>query len=139
MSRFIRTKDGIFEVRTISDEPIIDFDGKPDYDDTRAVYTTTDERHTYYYGEDVIKEADTIEELCDGYYLYNGYDDKFNPDRIYTTDEKTKALDDCKDLAFYIDLMCRGRYICELRAFIETDKGLIFIGKFNEKGDLELI
>lgn len=94
---------------------------------------------TCYDYEEIIQEADTIEELCDGYYLYNGYDDKFNPDRIYTTDEKAKALEDCKDLAFYIDLMCRGRYICELRAFIETDKGLIFIGKFNENGELVLI
>ena len=51
---YIKTKDGIFEVATISDEPIIDFDGKPDYDDTRAVYTTTNENHKYYYATEVL-------------------------------------------------------------------------------------
>ncbi len=126
---FIRTKDGIYEIES-------------DYLNNKGVrvgYNVVGQEEVVLIENNNIIQANDPAELCDGYYLYNGYDDKFNPDRIYTTDEKTKALDDCKDLAFYIDLMCRGRYICELRAFIETDKGLIFIGKFNENGELVLI
>lgn len=129
MNKYIRTKDGIYEIES-------------DYLNNKGVrvgYNVVGQEEVVLIENNNIIQADTIEELCDGYYLYNGYDDKFNPDRIYTTDEKTKALDDCKDLAFHIDLMCKGRYICELRAFIETDKGLIFIGKFNENGKLVLI
>lgn len=118
MSKFIRTKDGIFEVRTISDEPIIDFNGKPDYEDTRAIYTTTDEKYTYYYGYQVIKEADTIEELCDGFYIdIPGRD--FNSLWVY------KDFASCQKAATLLEEN-------HVKGFIKTEKGLIFVWDFSK-------
>lgn len=134
---FIRTKDGIYDLEVKDNKDINCYQINDDFEE--ETYGGKTGRVLYIPSKAVLKQSNDPAELCDGYYLYNGYDDKFNPDRIYTIDEKTKALDDCKDLAFHIDLMCRGRYICELRAFIETDKGLIFIGKFNENEKLVLI
>ena len=62
---YIKTKDGVFEVATISDEPIIDFDGKPDYDDTRAVYVTTNQIFKHYYGNEIIEEKDDLFKIVD--------------------------------------------------------------------------
>jgi len=63
MYDYIRTKDGIFQVRTISDEVITD------YSDTRKVYTTTDQIYRYYYGDEIIEESNKVEHLLDRYII----------------------------------------------------------------------
>ena len=65
------------------------------------------------------KVADTIEELCDEFVITNG--------KIHQT---TKALDKIKEYFNPYDTFYGA---------IWTDKGLIYVAKMNEAGDLELI
>ena len=69
------------------------------------------------------KQADTIEELCDWFVLKE--------------DNKIRVLYDSLDNA----INCEGNDILryEIIGAIETDKGLIYVAKMNEKGELELL
>ena len=68
---------------------------------------------------DVIAQADTIEELCDVYIV-----EKFK--HIFTIDEISKNIvRNCKKSKVY--------------GAIWTDKGLIYVAKLNDKGELELL
>lgn len=75
---------------------------------------------------DVVKQADTIEELCDGYVVI----DKGN----------YKTLVDNRQLAYDylrgVEGWCKTK---EVFGAIWTDKGLIYVAKMNEKGELELL
>lgn len=77
---------------------------------------------------EVIKQADTIEELCDEFVRsYKGYCrlldlSNENPKKIFLEYSKYKMP---------------GRV--EIIGAIWTDKGLIYVAKLNEKGELELI
>ena len=85
----------------------------------------------------IVKEADTIEKLCDGYHVVNGIA-SFSSGDIY--DSLKDAKDFADDLNSYCDrkgINYKGRIV--LYAFIATDKGLIYVAKMNEKGELELI
>lgn len=85
----------------------------------------------------VVGEADTIEELCDGFYLdddtlmlierfyhYWAMGDNFSNDHdgYYTMYRKDFEEEGA---SFY--------------GFIKTDKGLIYVAKMNDKGELELL
>ena len=69
--------------------------------------------------QDIINQADAIEELCDEF--------------VYCKDKKRKAFSPMtftkKDISFYDDIY----------GAIWTDKGLIYVAKMNEKGELELL
>ena len=75
----------------------------------------------YFTSLDILKQADTIEELCDEFVLFReGKPYAFVPNKEYNA----KIAHDCwKDY----------------RGAIWTDKGLIYVAKMNEKGDLELL
>ena len=68
------------------------------------------------------KVADTIEELCDEFVVDYGIDKI-----VY------------KQLNWAIDKATRGTYPYTIYAAIWTDKGLIYVAKLNDKGELELI
>ena len=81
----------------------------------------------WFYIENV-KQADAIEDLCDGVYV----EDKHNPHNWFVMEireyKNTSNADKkymVKDWNFY--------------AFIKTRKGLIYVAKMNRKGDLELL
>lgn len=77
-------------------------------------------------GETIIKESDTIEELCDEFVFI---DDFFKREhRLAYSLENAIALCKCHD----VDRTT-------LRGAIWTDKGLIYVAKMNEKGELELL
>jgi len=90
--------------------------------------------------KDVIKEADTIEELCDefvdtselkttntGGWLYDEFDSENKCLVYYAEDERrTIPLNEFDDLS-------------KIFGAIFTDKGLIYVAKMNEKGELELL
>lgn len=77
-------------------------------------------------GIEPVKVADTIEELCDGYVVRRYVMDE--PCHwFYITKEKMKA-----------DISLRNRAYTIFGA-IWTDKGLIYVAKMNEKGELELL
>lgn len=92
----------------------------------------------YYYelecrDADIIKQADTIEELCDEVVVINktieDYPYLFNK-HLFKKDEKIgKTIKDY--ITLYTNTVIYGA--------IWTDKGLIYVAKMNEKGELELL
>lgn len=66
----------------------------------------------------VVKRADTIEELCDCFVLTD------SRNSFYQVEEDKNAVSGK-------DIICYGA--------IWTEKGLIFVAKMNEKGELELL
>ena len=69
--------------------------------------------------KDIIKQADTIEELCDRFIVVeHGLDDPFSVDFETTKTFISKA---------------------KVYGAIWTDKGLIYVAKMNDKGELELL
>ena len=123
MNKYIRTKDGIYnetKVYLIADA----MSGEIFVEEMIDGYTS--------HLEKVIKQADTIEELCDGFYLDLG--EEF--DDIYLRRKGKERFEFLKDLASnYIE---KGKE-ATLYAFIKTSKGLIYVAKMNEEGDLCLI
>ena len=78
---------------------------------------------------EVLKQADTIDELCDLYideetqiifHKHNGYVINWKTNYVYTLKEVAK-------------------YFHSVKGAIYTSKGLIYVAKINDKGELELI
>ena len=128
MSKYIRTDKGIFEFKSnmfIEDAVYYCF-GK---------FEKTDKKHLFRNDKDlgeIVNQADTIEELCDEFVII--YKDEYkyyaNTDKPFITNNKPYTL--------------KSRTEEKLKYFnyygaIWTDKGLIYVAKMNEKGDLELI
>ena len=106
--KYIRTEDGVYRVMSINEEHIVyDFDG----DDSP--------RHTYL--KYVVKQADTIEELCD-----------------FIVEMKDRKIFHIVDIREH-----KTNWNCFLHSndkyAIETNKGLIYVAKMNGKGELELL
>ena len=117
--KYIRTKDGIFEI----DETTILTSMPPCY----KVIKPTDK----YYAinkKSVIKQADTILELCDGLIV----EDKDNPNNWFVMEISEYQSKDNVDKKYMVD---RWNFY----AFIKTDKGLIYVAKMNKEGELELL
>lgn len=110
--KYIRTKDGILKV-----------DG---YDD-RGVCVC---RGKTFYRDEYIKQADTIEELCDGFYLDDGQEE-FCLDDVFTNFDKFKSS------YIYNNKYHIVKY--EGYGFIKTSKGLMYVAKMNDEGKLCLI
>lgn len=130
MKKYIRTKDGVYQVR----KPALD---EYLWEDSTYVYS-----HEHIDNKDIIKRADTIEKLCDefvdtselernytmtGGWLYDLYDKEHKCLIWFDEDKKhimpLSELDD----------------ITQVRGAIWKDKGLIYVAKLNENGELELL
>lgn len=76
---------------------------------------------------EIVKQSDTIEELCDEFVTIV---DNRKPYNFPVYDEKQVKhyLHDCYD-----------KEHCIIFGAIWTDKGLIYVAKMNEKGELELL
>ncbi len=72
----------------------------------------------------VLKEADTIEELCDWFFLEGANGNPINYKKLYTAKRAKERMQIAHDL--YGVIHVKG-------------KGLIYVAKMNEKGWLELI
>ena len=72
--------------------------------------------------EEPIREADTIEELCE---------------RFVVIDKETKEVISIVSFLEYAKLWSSCKY--NIYGAIWTDKGLIYVAKMNDKGELELI
>jgi hypothetical protein len=116
--KYIRTKDEICEV----DETTILTSMPPCY----KVIKPTDK----YYAineQQVIKSADTIKELCDAFVI-----DKKEP--------FIGKLEDLPTLKYLVKLHNKNqKNKWNLYGAIWTNKGLIYVAKMNEKGELELL
>ncbi len=111
MKKFIRTEDGIYEVVGFDDECIIP---SPIIKMNGKLTHCSDYKNC--------KQADTIEELCDEYVL-----PKFRD--VFAIDTFSKQI-------------CINHIKCgngDAYGAIWTSKGLIYVAKMNEKGELELI
>lgn len=108
--KYIRTEEKILEVTF---ETPLGFEGYlPDYSDTFFVY----KGH-------IIYQADTIEELCDYW--------------VFIKDNEKPLIKDLFSKEYCKEKYYDNGYICLL--VIWTDKGLIYVAKMNEKGELELL
>ena len=104
--KYIRTKDG--RISYLSSEPNEEI---TDYEIITSKGTLTYRRE-----DEVIKVADTIEELCDEFVMISG--------------GKHKLDSGCHS---YSDTSI------QIYGAVWTDKGLIYVAKMNNKGELELL
>jgi hypothetical protein len=77
--------------------------------------------------EEEVKEADTIEELCDIY--VSVYEESLDNELFWA----------CKYTPMEVKNFYTGYIPKEVYGAIWTDKGLIYVAKMNEKGELELL
>lgn len=89
----------------------------------------------YYIPENEIIKADTIEELCNGFVIV-GINNDFYEDDIHKVYQ-----DFIYARHVMVSLEKESRYDRDFAIYgaIWTDKGLIYVAKMNEKGELELI
>ena len=117
MKKYVRTKDGIYELK-VNEELKAQKTSNYFYIQHKGYGC-----NLLYDKQDLkkFKQADTIEELCDGYLCFT----KSNKNWVVTENYETAKL--------YAE---RG---CKVYACILTDKGLIYVAKMNDKGVLELL
>lgn len=122
MSKFIRTNEGIFEV------VFKDLKGSVD-ENEKCILVKRENPFIEYYlmKKDIIKQADTIEELCDEFHIE--FDSLWLPKEIlyskyYHFDIAKQNLEDNETLYGVIHI---------------KGKGLIYVAKMNENGELVLI
>lgn len=120
MSKYIRTKDEIID---------IPYGNK----DEKGYYTYDSDNFLapkkYIDKKDIIKVANTIEDLCDRYVLKD-------IDIIVLNDDKKEYRFEGTNEWFNITSLELERGIY---GAIWTNKGLIYVAKMNDKGELELI
>ena len=116
---FIRTKDRILEVTKDTKGTKFIVFGK-----TLLDYETFIKSE-----DDIIKQSDTIEELCDEFVLF---DKPFNTYGVFD-----KKVINYKWLKEHRTIY--PSKLCIIYGAIWTDKGLIYVAKMNDKGELELI
>ena len=106
--KYIRTKDGIYKV-----------EGETCH---KKAYFIDRYEEDVVLKKRVIKQADTIEELCD---------------RFVVMDKETKEVMNIVSFLEYAKLWSYCKY--NIYGAIWTDKGLIYVAKMNDEGDFELI
>ena len=109
--KYIRTKYGIFELleNGLSQTPI----------EVQNALITGD-----------YNQADTIEELCDAFVMFS--------------QNRKKGISVLQSISYarlYVkrDNRYDGHYVDKIYGAIWTDKGLIYVAKMNDKGELELL
>ena len=91
--------------------------------------------------EPIISQSDTIEELCDGFFIdfisdLEEYKNFISEEKIFNR----FGFDDFKEqFNAYRELEGDVYNHCEGYGLIKTSKGLIYVAKMNEEGVLELI
>lgn len=129
---YIRTKDGKILKVFCENVPLSkEIDGLTYYGEN-----TIDLGTSHWLPKDeILKQANIIEELCDGYYV-DVNDQSFTLSECYDNLEDAKKS--YKDWISYSDRKYL-EYTVILYAFIKTNKGLIYVAKMNGKGGLELL
>ena len=77
----------------------------------------------------IIKQADTIKELCD----------KVIKIRTSKNGQQTHLFFNITDLPLLKEQFIKYKGDCPVYLAIWTDKGLIYVAKMNDKGELELL
>ena len=122
---YIRTKDGVYEVVQSNDiytEVKGNTNGVPLNNGNTAIHFT-----------EILKQSEKLEELCDEFVGYVGEE--------YVKENETYDMPNfqeynLKDMLYH---MSYNKEDCVVYGAVWTSKGLIFVAKMNDKGDLELI
>ena len=122
--KYIRTKDGIFEFAKRFDLEHYKKVGFSDEDIVRKFIRNGN------------KIANTIEELCDYLTYYNTFGDLILKKLPHNEDEENNDYYFIRNLTFNY---FTNEYDKRMRLAILTDKGLIYVAKMNDKGELELL
>lgn len=117
--KYIRTKEGIYQQR------------KPLLEEYIVGNETFVYSHASIKDKDIIQDANTIEELCDEFVIR--YKDGTHDTLNYDYSQRLKYM----EMEQYNMELTFGN--CDLFGAIWTDKGLIYVAKMNEKGELELL
>lgn len=125
--KYIRTKDGIYE--SAKQQIVKRYDSEGNLFAT-SIDTSTNSLISIY--EDIIKQADTIEELCDELVVIPYADEPCQKIR-----PQNDGFHNVKELLKFYDDNMTG--VFSLYGAIWTDKGLIYVAKMNEEGELELL
>ena len=112
--KYIRTKDGVYEIER--------------YFEPRDYYWVKQDCDQPIGSDEIIKEADTIEELFDGFVFIDT-----SANEIHVS----KDMEQAKNDGMFI-LGC-SLFKETLRGFIRTDKGLIYVAQLNDKGEWGLL
>ena len=125
---FVRTKDGnIYSVAKVRDDILVNTE-KGIIRKVGYVVNELPISKCIINEEDIISKADTIWELCDGFYIDDGSGD-FKKENIFETILEFENVYHKKRIS---DTYAIGY------GFIKTDKGLIFVSEFKDK-DMVLI
>lgn len=117
MSKYIRTESGIIYVGDlIKDE-------YGNYCDPKNYETDMEVSNEY-----IIKEADSIEKLCDGFAVVGYYKNK---PLLFNTLYEAQQFVYCNG--------CQDKDYIKIKGGIWTDKGFIYQAEINDKGGLELL
>ena len=129
---YIRTKDGVYEVLSEYDEPeyttLISNPVKA-FDVKVTTRTSNGSFIRIVYGSEVISQSESIEELCDEFVVF----DKEQPNGKFLY---YKGFENLKKEFIDFEKDKEKVVVC---GAIWTDKGLIYVAKMNDEGDLELI
>lgn len=79
-----------------------------------------------FYGNEIIKQSENLLELIDEFVVIR---DNTKINQLVRTD----------NIEYLKEMMKEDRRIVVVKGAVWTDKGLIFVAKMNNKGDLELI
>lgn len=130
--KYIRMKDGII-VDTTKYKNVVErtFNGKVVAIDLNHWGQDNDKYPTFIEIKDIINQADTIEELCDRFVM-------FCPNAVR---RKIRVYDTMSSISLYFkrDKRWNGNMVDKVYGAIWTDKGLIYVAKMNEQGELELL
>ena len=125
MSKYIRTKDG--RITEIKENMVVKGD-----DVARLVYKEKPYLCVLNGDDEILKQADNIEDLCDECISWE------EGEKMPITD----SLEEKASFNFTKDMILLGLangMKCWLKLGIWTDKGLIFVARMNNKGVLELL
>ena len=132
--KYIRTQDGrIFNLIAY----------KEDGEINGGIKYTSKLNGSYFFiqKDNILKKADTIEELCDGFVVIS---------EEYVEPHYVKELIDTNALDFenhwrpygngkVLNKFCQELIDAVIYGAIWTDKGLIYVAKMNDEGELELL
>lgn len=120
---YIRTKDGVYKVSHYNAYATHKRKGETLLEGYKTSYIKN---------ENIISQSDTIEELCDEFvYIENGKPRVL--DRVITRTLKEKGI------KYAEKIYSQPNWNGLMFGAIWTDKGLIYVAKMNDKGELELI
>lgn len=125
MSKYVRTKNNVYELVRDANDWVVAVGSVQKQLGCKITISKSS----------ILKQADTIEGLCDGYYV-DVNDQSFTLSECYDNLEDAKKS--YKDWISYSDRKYL-EYVVILYAFIKTNKGLIYVAKMNGKGELELL